>query len=50
MRERRAAWVRLEQDYWFDTPHRAGMSDLSDGRRQLLVQHFMLGPGWLQGA
>lgn len=50
-RERRALpWVRLEQDYRFDTP--AGprrMSDLFDGRRQLLVQHFMLGPGWPQG-
>ena len=49
--ERRALpWVRLEQDYVFDTvdgPRR--LADLFQGRRQLLVQHFMLGPGWEQG-
>jgi predicted dithiol-disulfide oxidoreductase (DUF899 family) len=50
-RERRALpWVRLETDYVFDTldgPRR--LSELFDGRRQLIVQHFMLGPGWEQG-
>jgi predicted dithiol-disulfide oxidoreductase (DUF899 family) len=49
--QRRALpWVRLEQDYVFDTP--AGprrLAELFQGRRQLLVQHFMLGPGWAQG-
>lgn len=49
--ERRALpWVRLEQDYVFDTPDGPRrMSELFQGRRQLLVQHFMLGPGWEQG-
>jgi predicted dithiol-disulfide oxidoreductase (DUF899 family) len=50
-RERRALpWVRLEQDYVFDTP--AGprrLAELFQGRRQLLVQHFMFGPGWEEG-
>lgn len=50
-RERRALpWVRVDKDYVFDTP--AGprpLAGLFDGRRQLLVQHFMLGPGWTQG-
>ena len=50
-RERRALpWVRIEKDYVFDTP--AGprrLAELFQGRRQLLVQHFMLGPGWEQG-
>lgn len=43
-------WVRLEKAYRFDTP--AGpktLSDLFDGRRQLIVYHFMLGPGWKAG-
>jgi predicted dithiol-disulfide oxidoreductase (DUF899 family) len=43
-------WVKLERDYMFDTtqgPRR--LSELFQGKRQLLVQHFMLGPGWEQG-
>src|SRR4029077_2270142 len=28
---------------------RRKLADLFDGRRQLLVQHFMLAPGWEQG-
>jgi predicted dithiol-disulfide oxidoreductase (DUF899 family) len=50
-RERRALpWVRIEKDYVFDGPDgRRTLADLFDGRRQLLVQHFMLGPGWEQG-
>jgi len=50
-RERRALpWVRIEKDYVFDTPTGPRhLADLFQGRRQLLVQHFMLGPGWEQG-
>ena len=50
-RERRALpWVRIEKDYVFDTPEgRRTLADLFEGRRQLLVQHFMFGPGWEQG-
>ena len=50
-RERRALpWVRLSEDYVFEAPEgRRSLADLFDGRRQLLVQHFMLGPGWAQG-
>lgn len=49
--ERRALpWVRIEKDYVFEGPHgRSRLADLFDGRRQLLVQHFMFGPGWEQG-
>jgi len=49
--ERRALpWERVDKDYVFDTPEgRRGLADLFEGRRQLLVQHFMLGPGWAQG-
>ena len=50
-RERRALpWVRIEKNYVFDTPEgRRTLADLFEGRRQLLVQHFMFGPGWEQG-
>jgi predicted dithiol-disulfide oxidoreductase (DUF899 family) len=50
-RERRALpWERVEKDYVFNTSEgRRTLSELFDGRRQLLVQHFMFGPGWEQG-
>ena len=50
-RERRALpWVRLDKDYRFDSPAgRRTLGELFDGHRQLLVQHFMLAPGWEQG-
>jgi predicted dithiol-disulfide oxidoreductase (DUF899 family) len=50
-RERRALpWVRLEKNYVFDTPEgQRTLAELFEGRRQLLVQHFMFAPGWDQG-
>lgn len=50
-RERRALpWERIEKDYVFEGPEgRRTLAELFDGRRQLLVQHFMLAPGWEQG-
>jgi len=50
-RERRALpWERVEKSYSFDTPQgRRTLAELFEGRRQLIVQHFMLGPGWEQG-
>ncbi len=43
-------WVRVDKDYMFDTPDgRKSLSDLFDGRSQLLVYHFMLGPEWQAG-
>ena len=50
-RERRALpWVRVEKTYVFDTPTGPRtLADLFEGRRQLLVQHFMFAPGWEQG-
>jgi predicted dithiol-disulfide oxidoreductase (DUF899 family) len=49
--ERRALpWVRLEKRYLFDGP--GGPVDLAGlfgGRSQLLVYHFMFGPGWEEG-
>lgn len=50
-RERRSLpWVRIDKNYVFDTPEgQRTLADLFDGRSQLLVQHFMLAPGWEQG-
>ena len=50
-RERRALpWVRVDKDYVFDTSQGPRtLTDLFEGRRQLLVQHFMFAPGWEQG-
>lgn len=43
-------WVRVEADYAFDTPEgRRSLADLFHGRSQLIVYHFMLGPGWEAG-
>ena len=50
-RDRRALpWVRVDKAYTFDTlAGRRTLAGLFDGRRQLMVQHFMLAPGWEQG-
>ena len=50
-RERRALpWVRVEQDYRFDTEDgERTLAELFDGRSQLLVYHFMFGPSYEAG-
>jgi predicted dithiol-disulfide oxidoreductase (DUF899 family) len=50
-RERRALpWLRIDKTYVFDTSEgNRTLAELFDGRRQLLVQHFMFAPGWTQG-
>ena len=43
-------WVKVEKEYLFDTPHgKKSLADLFAGRSQLVVYHFMLGPGWGAG-
>jgi predicted dithiol-disulfide oxidoreductase (DUF899 family) len=43
-------WVRIEKTYSFDTPQgRRSLGDLFNGRSQLIVYHFMLGPDWPAG-
>lgn len=47
---RRQPWVRVDTDYTFDTPDGPRhLTDLFDGRPQLVVYHFMLGPDWDEG-
>jgi predicted dithiol-disulfide oxidoreductase (DUF899 family) len=43
-------WVKVEKSYVFDGPDgRQSLADLFDGRSQLIVKHFMLGPDWQEG-
>ena len=44
-KRRRLPMVRIEKDYVFDGPNgKATLLDLFEGRRQLLLYHFMFGP------
>jgi len=39
-------WVRIEKEYVFDAPDRkVTLAALFDGRSQLFIKHFMMGPG-----
>ncbi len=43
-------WVKVEKPYVFDGPDgKETLADLFGGRSQLIVKHFMLGPGWSEG-
>ena len=47
---RKMPWVKVEKDYVFEAPSgKVPLSGLFAGRSQLIVYHFMLGPGWKEG-
>jgi predicted dithiol-disulfide oxidoreductase (DUF899 family) len=47
---RELPWVKVEKNYLFDGPRgKETLSELFDGRSQLIIYHFMLGPGWEEG-
>jgi predicted dithiol-disulfide oxidoreductase (DUF899 family) len=47
---RELPWVRLEKEYGLDTDEgRRTLAELFDGRSQLIVYHFMFGPGYTAG-
>ena len=49
-RRRQLPWVKIEKNYTFAGPSgRVSLADLFAGRSQLVIQHFMLGPGWEEG-
>lgn len=49
-KRRALAWVKMDKDYLFQAPDgEMRLADLFDGRSQLLVYHFMLGPDWDAG-
>jgi len=47
---RELPWVKIDKLYLFQGPNGTRtLGELFDGRSQLVVYHFMLGPGWEQG-
>src|SRR5437764_8944926 len=49
-KRRELPWVRVEQDYRFETVNGSqSLADLFAGRSQLLVYHFMFGPDYEAG-
>jgi len=49
-KRRALPWVKLDKGYAFEGPQgKVTLAELFEGRSQLIVQHFMLGPGWKEG-
>lgn len=47
---RELPWERVEKEYVFEGPDgRQSLADLFEGRSQMIITHFMLGPGWKEG-
>lgn len=47
---RRLPMVKIEKEYFFDGPDgKRSLQDLFEGRRQLIVYHFMFAPEWDKG-
>jgi predicted dithiol-disulfide oxidoreductase (DUF899 family) len=47
---RNLPWVKIEKTYVFDAPGgQRTLSELFDGRSQLIVKHFMFNPDWKEG-
>jgi predicted dithiol-disulfide oxidoreductase (DUF899 family) len=49
-KRRELPWEKVEKQYVFDGPKgKETLADLFDRRSQLIIYHFMLGPGWKEG-
>ena len=49
-KRRALPWVKIEKDYRFEGPcGSVSLADLFGTKNQLVIQHFMLGPGWKEG-
>jgi len=49
-KRRELPWEKVEKNYVFDTPAgKQSLADLFGGKSQLIIYHFMLGPGWEAG-
>jgi predicted dithiol-disulfide oxidoreductase (DUF899 family) len=47
---RELPWVKVDKEYFFHGPNgRETLADLFADRSQLIVSHFMFGPGWKEG-
>jgi predicted dithiol-disulfide oxidoreductase (DUF899 family) len=50
LQRRKLPWVRVEKDYVFAGPNgKQSLADLFGSKSQLLIYHFMFGPGWKEG-
>ena len=49
-KRRELPWEKVDKNYVFDGPNgKQSLADLFGGKSQLIVYHFMLGPGWEAG-
>ena len=49
-KRRELPWVKLDKNYVFDAPSgKKSLAELFDGQSQLIVYHFMYGPGSDEG-
>ena len=49
-RRRALPWLKIEADYQFESDSGTlSLSDLFEGRSQLIIYHFMFGPDWDEG-
>jgi len=47
---RELPWEKVEKNHVFDGPKgKVTLAEMFDGRSQLIVYHFMFGPGWKEG-
>ena len=50
LQRRQLPWVKVEREYVFDGPTgKVTFADLFCGKSQLIIYHFMFGPGWQKG-
>ncbi len=50
LQRRKLPWVKIEKEYVFAGPMgKVTLGDLFDGKSQLIIYHFMFGPGWKEG-
>ncbi len=49
-KRRELPWEKVEKPYVFDSPDgKKSLADLFNGKSQLIVYHFMMGPDWEEG-
>ena len=49
-KRRELPWVKVEKNYVFDGPNgKISLAEMFRDRSQLVIYHFMFGPGWEQG-
>jgi predicted dithiol-disulfide oxidoreductase (DUF899 family) len=50
LQRRKLPWVKIEKEYVFEGPEsKTTLSDLFGDKTQLIIYHFMFGPGWGEG-